>query len=40
MADIAIEAISTVVGRIYEAAYDQERWLAEPRSGDHVRDDC
>ncbi|ADV15397.1 helix-turn-helix transcriptional regulator [Mesorhizobium sp. BR1-1-3] len=27
MADVTIEAVSAVVGQIYEAAYDQERWL-------------
>ena len=27
MADVTIEAVSSVVGLIYEAAYDQERWL-------------
>ncbi|CAH2406318.1 LuxR family transcriptional regulator [Mesorhizobium ventifaucium] len=26
MADVTIEAVSAVVGQIYEAAYDQERW--------------
>ncbi|MER8825914.1 LuxR family transcriptional regulator [Mesorhizobium sp. M0938] len=27
MANVTIEAVSAVVGQIYEAAYDQERWL-------------
>ena len=26
MADVTTEAVSAVVGQIYEAAYDQERW--------------
>ncbi|WP_245490496.1 hypothetical protein [Mesorhizobium sp. M7A.F.Ca.US.011.01.1.1] len=26
MADVTIETVSAVVGQIYEAAYDQERW--------------
>lgn len=27
MADVSIEAVSAVVGKVYEAAYDQERWF-------------
>jgi DNA-binding CsgD family transcriptional regulator/PAS domain-containing protein len=27
MADVTIDAVSAVIGQIYEAAYDQERWL-------------
>ncbi|RUZ26880.1 hypothetical protein EN949_11405 [Mesorhizobium sp. M7A.F.Ca.US.007.01.2.1] len=27
MADVTTEAVSAVVGRVYEAAYDQERWF-------------
>jgi len=27
MADVSIEAVSAVVGQVYEAAYDQERWF-------------
>ncbi|WP_027162469.1 helix-turn-helix transcriptional regulator [Mesorhizobium sp. WSM1293] len=27
MGDVSIEAVSAVVGKVYEAAYDQERWF-------------